>query len=415
MRITKATVERLKAPAGGAAWLWDSELRGFGVRARGERHTYLLRYPAPGRPRASRWITIGHHGATWRPDPVTGKDRPLTAELARGEAIRLLGVLADGRDPAAARDNVRAIPTLQEFGDKRYLPDHADAKKSPRSAREDRRRLEQRIYPQLGKERLDRVTAAHVTRMHNSLRETPFEANRCLAVLSTLFNKAVLWRLLPPNHINPCRGITAFPEPKRKRYLSAEERALMGEALTVFLARGTSPFMKKLRKKGEGASIYAVAALRVLALTGARPDEIVRLRREQLAAVINQKAKTGERAIFASRDVRAIVDELPKVPGNPYVFAGRRRGRHLTATGLSQLWKRLARAAGIPDIRLYDARHTFASVAIQRGRTLEEIGALMGHTRPSTTQRYAHLADDPLRAANEDIAGEIARAMRWRS
>jgi integrase len=410
VKITKRTVEGLKAPKTGEAWLWDSDLRGFGVRARGARRTYLLRYPAPGRPQASRWVTIGHHGAPWRPDPATGNGRELTAELARDEALRLLGVLAGGGDPAQARDNVRGIPTLQVFGDTRYMPDHSDAKNAEKTARNNRRRLKDHIYPLLGKERLDRVTAAHVTRLHNSLKATPFEANRCLSLLSSMFNRAVLWRVLPAAHVNPCRGVAHFPERKRKRYLDAAERPLVGAALAAAEAKGRRP--RSERKKGEGASAYAIAALRVLMLTGARPDEIVRLRRDQLAAVIDQKGKTGERPIFFGKAARAIIDALEVVPGNPYVFVGRRHGSHLTATGVSQLWKRIARAAGLDDVRLYDARHTFASVAIQRGKTLEEIGALLGHKKPETTQRYTHLADDPLRAANEEISDEIAAAFK---
>lgn len=398
----------MRPPKGREAWQWDSEVRGFGVRARGTVRTYVLRYAAPGRPGASRWLTIGTHGRPWRPDPATGHARVLTADLARDEAVRLLGAKIDGRDPAQMREAAASLPTVKVFSE-RYMLEYA-APHKPKSIRMDRHYLDAGILPAMGKERLDQVGATHVTRLHNSMKGTPIAANRCLSLLSHLFTMARVWGVLPPGHPNPCADVRRFPENKRKRYLTAVERPLAGAALAAAEAKGQRP--RKERKKGEGASVYAIAALRVLMLTGARPDEVVRLRRDQLAELVNQKGKTGERAMYFDKHALAIMEALPVVPGNPYVFVSRRHGRHLTAGSLSQLWKRIAVAAGMTDVRLYDVRHTFASVAVQRGLSLPIIGELLGHKRGETTQRYAHLSDEPVRAASDEVAAEIAAALR---
>lgn len=408
-KITKAAVDNMRPPNGREAWLWDAEVRGFGVRARGDVRTYVLRYAAPGRPGASRWLTIGTHGRPWRPDPVTGKDRNLTADLARHEAVRLLGIRIDGRDPAGERELSASLPTFERFSIDRYMLEHSSVHKAAKSSKDDRRMLTKLIHPAFGKERIDRVTGSHVTRLHNAMKDTPFAANRCLSLVSHVFTMARVWGVLPATHANPCLDVRRFPEPKRKRYLSAAERPQIGAALAAAEAKGREP--RKQRKKGEGATAYAIAALRVIMLSGARPDEIVRLRRAQLAELVNQKGKTGERGIYFDKHALAIMEALPPRSGNPFVFVGRRIGRHLTVTALSQLWKRIARGAGIDDVRLYDARHTFASVAVQQGLSLPIIGELLGHKRGETTQRYAHLADNPVRAASDEVSAEIAKAL----
>lgn len=291
------------------------------------------------------------------------------------------------------------MPTLEAFARDRYLPDHSQARKATRSASGDSRMLDLHVVPQIGALQLDRIGPGEITRLHNRLKRTPFAANRVLSLLSHLFTKARAWGVVPPGHVNPCADVVRYPERKRKRYLSAEERTRVGAALAT-----------------STASPVAIAALRVLMLTGARPDEILRLRRDQIAAVIQQIGKTGERPIYFDRFAMEIILVLWPRPwppgGNPFVFPSRNRGRHLTATSLSHVWQALRVRAGVPDVRLYDLRHTFASVAVQQGLGLPIIGELLGHKRGETTARYAHLSDEPVRAASDDVSAEIAKAFK---
>lgn len=422
VKLTKRVVEAASPPERGSAFLWDADLAGFGLRvwkaAKGARRAYVLKY-GTGRRHSSRWLTIGHHLAPYRPDPTTGLGRVLTPELAREEAIRLLGAKYEGRDPADARSVAATIPTLSEFAP-RYLEEHAGPKKAARSAAEDRGYLKRYILPKLGRYQLQRVGPGHVTRFHVSLQDKPTTANRCLALLSHMFSVARRWRVLPPGHPNPCEDVERFKEKKRRRFLSTAELARVGVVMAAADAAAAKP---TFRKKGDLApDIVSIAALRVIMFTGARPSEILTLRHDQLdldQAVVLQHAKSGERAIYLNPPAVEVLRKLPRLTLNPYVFPGhvRRKAegprlpRHLTLWGLEGTWERIRAAAGCPDVRLYDLRHTFASVAAARGQGLYIIGTLLGHVNPETTQRYAHLAADPLRAASEAVATEIAGAL----
>ncbi len=156
-----------------------------------------------------------------------------------------------------------------------------------------------------------------------------------------------------------------------------------------------------------------VAAIRLLALTGARLSEILTLRWDfvdlERACLRLPVSKTGKKVVYLSAPALELLSRLPRVEGNPHVIVGERRGAHLV--NLQKPWRRLRHAAGLDEVRIHDLRHSFASVAAASGQSLIIIGALLGHTQPQTTARYAHLAADPLRAANESVGEKIADAM----
>jgi integrase len=257
---------------------------------------------------------------------------------------------------------------------------------------------------------LDAYGPEHVSDLQAALRSKPITANRCVALLSHMFTKAGAggrrgnWRILPPTYPNPCASAERFPENKRERYLTSDELGRVGAALAV----------------EEEGHPYEVAAIRVLMFTGARPSEILTLRRDHLqlaAGVVIQASKTGPRPIALPPDAVRILKALPSIAGNPHVFADRRRpGRHVTRWMLWQSWKRVRQAAGCADVHAYDVRHTFASVALAGGSSLEFIGGLLGHAKSETTKRYAHLAAAaaPMRKVGAKAAREIAQALSRR-
>jgi integrase len=413
-------VEAFRPPQDGTAFLWDTEVPGFALRvhrtARGEVwRAYVVRFQVNGK---DRWITIGKHGAPWRPDTKTGAPRTLTAELAREEALRCRGTWQAGGDPRVVRGQGRAAgeaparaacPTLEDFS-KRYLDQHSDLHKAYRSAKEDRGLLKRHILPWRGKARLDDVGPGDVAELQASLRETPVTANRAVALVSHMFTMARRWRVVPKSIENPCEDVPRFNEQKRERYLAAEELARLGPALVA--------------EKAE--HLHAVAAILILAFTGARPTEVLELKRELLRLELGHvmvKRKGRWLPIYLPPPAIAILEDTPAVVGNPYVFpskvapearrAGRREPGHVTLTGeVHDVWNRVRKAAGLEDVRLYDLRHTLASVAVNTGYSLEVIGGLLGHTSVTTTARYAHLAAAPVRAAGEKVAAEIAGALR---
>ena len=160
-------------------------------------------------------------------------------------------------------------------------------------------------------------------------------------------------------------------------------------------------------------SPWVIAAIRLLALTGMRRNEILTLRWEHVSeeheSLFLPDSKTGRKAIHLSPPALALLQTIPRLEGNPYVICGERPGRHLV--NLEKPWRRIRAAAKLDDVRLHDLRHSFASVAASGGQSLIVIGKMLGHSQPATTARYAHLADDPVKAASDAVGRHIASAM----
>lgn len=414
-RLTKAIVEALRPPTRGSVYLGDSEVPGFAVRvhagAQGTHRAYLYRYTRRGAARGASklYVTIGEHGQPWT-DPRTGTPGTLTCEVARREALRLRGLRNAGGDPAAAYRAAPApppaaalVPTLREFADT-YMAQHANVHKSYRVALADRGRLSGHILPRFGGVRLDAFGPQHVAELQATLRGVPVAANRCLALLSHMFTMARRWGTLPRGVVNPCTDVERFPERQRDRYLTPDELGRIGRALA----------------EAEAAHPFEVAAIRVLMFTGARPSEVAGLERErlQLAAAVAMVNRKGRwLPLHFSAPAVLVLKGLPATRGNPHVFPDvRRPSRHLTRWQLLGVWNAVRKAAGCEGVHLYDVRHTFASVALADGASLEFIGGLLGHTNPRTTKRYAHLARAaaPIRAAGDKAARGIARALKGR-
>ena len=382
-RISKRAVDAAVA-TGADAYIWDDELSGFGLKVTpAGRKVYLIQYRVGGRTGRTRRVTIGRHGV-------------LTPEQARTEAKRLLGTVAAGRDPAEEKRAVTDRPKLGPVLDQ-FLADHVDTKRKASTAREYRRITGLYIEKTLRRKKIAEIEQSDIEDLHISMKDKPYQANRTLAVLSKFFN----WcehQNFRPQHTNPCRHIERYPEEGRERYLKPAELARLGEALAAAEAN-ESPFV--------------IAAIRLLALTGARLSEILTLRWEDVqfdeACLPLPDSKSGKKEIHLNPPALEVLTPLPRIDGNPYVITGRRKGAHLV--NIQKPWRRIRHAAGLDDVHIHDLRHSFASVAATSGQSLIVIGALLGHTQPQTTSRYAHLAADPLREANDAVGGKIADAM----
>jgi integrase len=257
--------------------------------------------------------------------------------------------------------------------------------------------IERHILPALGRRKLADANRADVQRLHHKLRETPFYANRVLALLSKIFNLAEAWGLRPDG-TNPCRHVTRYKEPARARFVSEVELARLGAVLAQAEHEGTE-------------APAAIAAVRLLVLTGCRLGEILTLRWEHADLERGElrlpESKTGPKTVPLNAPARELLAGLARDQSG-FVIPGRKRGRHLV--NLEKPWCRLRERAGLADVRLHDLRHSFASIGAGGGLSLPVIGALLGHTQAATTKKYAHLADDPLRAASELIGRRIAAA-----
>lgn len=380
-KVTKRAVDDLAKVGDGV--LWDGELTGFGARCRGDGVAYVVRYrQGSGRGAPIKTVTIGRHGAPWTP------------ETARAEAKRVLLSVATGGDPAGDRKAMM----FAQFAE-RYLTDHVATRLKPRSAAEDRRMLQCYVLPTIGRRKLADLGRADVTRLHQSMRQTPYQANRVLSLLSRMLNLAERWGLRPDGS-NPCRHVDKFKERARERFLSAGELARLGEALAQ--AESTATTMPSV-----------IAAIRLLVLTGCRLSEILTLRWEHVdfegAALRLPDSKTGAKIVHLNAPALEVLASIDR-DGSPWVIRGAKAGAPLV--NLEKPWRRIRAKAGLEGVRLHDLRHTHASVAVGLGEGLPMIGKLLGHSQVQTTARYAHLAADPVRAASERVGNAIAAAMQ---
>jgi integrase len=267
-----------------------------------------------------------------------------------------------------------------------------------------RRYLDKRILPELGHMKVADVTRADIAAFHHSLHKMPYEANRCLEVISKMFNLAELWGYRPDGS-NPCTHINKFQEDKRERYLLKEESKNLGGVLTVI-------------KNDKDKNPVAAYCIELLLYTGCRLSEIQTLKWEYVdrenSCLRLPDSKTGARIVYVGKNVMDLLTELENHPdrpeGNPYVLWGAKEGSYIK--DVQKPWRNIRKKAGLGCMRIHDLRHSFASFAVSEGATLPMIGKLLGHTQVQTTARYAHLMADPVREAAGKITQGIAAAMQ---
>jgi integrase len=383
--ITKRAVDAVRVRSVDS-YLWDRELHGFGLKVTPSgSKVYLVQYQLGGRKGRTRRVTIGRHGE-------------LTPTAARAEAKRLLGEIAAGRDPASERDKSKADKSLGVVLDQ-FMAEHVRPKLKPATVEEYQRLVRLYVKPRLQNRAIGELKRPDIAKLHHELSDKPYQANRVLAFLSALFNWAEKHGLRPDGS-NPCRHVEKYREGRRERFLSQSELGRLGDAL-------------REAEENKSCSPWVVAAIRLLALTGMRRNEILTLRWESVSEehsiLMLPDSKTGRKAVHLSPPALALLQAIPRLQGNPYVICGERQGQHLV--NLEKPWRRIRSAARLEDVRLHDLRHSYASVAAMGGQSLIVIGKLLGHSQPATTARYAHLADDPVKAASDAVGRHIASAM----
>ena len=454
--ISKRSVDALRCKKGkDRTFLWDDRLEGFGVVAFPSREkvsgkeipgkkVFVVQFRQNGR---SRRMAIAKHGT-------------LTPDEARGKAKKLLGAVQDGADPIKARRDARAVRTFKELSDE-FQSIYVPTKCKPRTGEEYARLLKLHILPAIGSRRLTDLRRVDLIRLHANMAAHPQAANRCLSLISAIWNWAAR-RDEVALADNPVQGIERNPEQGKERFLSTDELIQLGDALRRAETEGLpwnidemKPTAKHLPKGPKLRRIdpHAVAAIRLLILTGARLREILHAKWEYLncerGIMFLPDSKTGRKPIYLSAAALAVLKDVPRVAGNPYIIPGQSRrpksggAKPLPAprADLKKPWAAVARAAGFYEkvqamdanrkpitgkdgnpqmverctVRLHDLRHSFASIGAGASLGLPIIGKLLGHSQPATTQRYAHLDADPMRRAVDIIGGQIAAALEGKS
>jgi integrase len=356
-------------------------------------------------------LTIGLHGSPW------------TVETARDNARMLRGVIAAGGDPAHERERLKQIPTFEAFA-QRYLAEHAGLMRKGSTAKEYARTVRNHLLPAFGSRQLHAIDAASIRRWHARFSERPYAGNRALALLSAMLAWAMKQQIIPTVP-NPCRHVEKFPEAAREKFLEGDELRRLGAAIREAETDGIPWETSALRSskhtpkrpESQRTKIEAdtAAALRLLVFTGARLREILHLRWEdvdvQRGALFLKHSKSGKKTIQLNAAAARVLATIPRV--GAYVFPGRTSvpGCERPRDNLNHAWHTIRRRAGLPTLRLHDLRHTFASEGVAVGLSLRTVGVLLGHSNASTTQRYAHLGDEPLRRATELIGANIEAAL----
>jgi integrase len=302
----------------------------------------------------------------------------------------------------------------------KFMAEHVVPKRKDQTVKFYRDILERIVKPELGTTKADKLTRQQVGKLHSSLADTPFQANRVLAAVGSMYSFAVRAGVVAEG-TNPARGIDRFKEDRRERFLTSEELVRLGSAIreaetvgvpwTINESGPNAKHLAKSDKRFTKINPFAAAALRLLLFTGCRLREILNLRWEHVDSerglLFLPDSKTGRKTVILNAPALAVLDGLEEV--GPYVVPG--DDPESPRPDLKRPWRVITKRAGLQGVRLHDLRHTYASFGAGGGLGLPIIGRLLGHTQASTTARYAHLDNDPLRRASEAIAGRIAAAL----
>jgi len=378
-KFTDAALKKFPVPGGNDITLWDTAVDGLGMRiTRNESRAFLIDYYT--RAGKRRRYTIGPF-PNWS---VRG---------AREEARKLLRLIDVGGDPLGELQTERAAPDMGDLI-KRFEEEHVDGKR-PHTQYDYKNAIKNHIRPALGRMKVAEVAFEHVNALHRKLTRAgkTTQANRVVAIASKMFSLAVKWKLRTDN---PCKSIERNGEHERKRYLSRNER-------------------RRLMKVIETCEDRQVVEIILLCLfTGCRVGEAMAACWNDIDLTEGTWTKPGSTTKQKTTHVTplsaATVELLRRLRARTngvWVFPSpdSKTGHRVT---IAKRWKEICKAAGIvpgrKGLQIHDLRHSFASHLRSTGHSLELIGELLGHSNPITTKRYAHLYDEPLRAAVEKIA-----------
>jgi integrase len=351
--------------------VWDTVIVGLGARIYPSgRKAFVLSYRVPGQ-RQKRLLTLGGFGSV------------LTIDQARSRARRELVMILDGDDPLIKRN--REPKTLGDL----IAAYQSQISTRKKSGEQDKRRFASSLPSSWRGRRFDSISRAEVSAHHKKIgQRAPYEANRVLALLSSVFNQAedLLGTVPEPGWQNPTVGIKKFPEQKRDRWVRPTELARLARAID------------------QEPNIYVRSALWLCLLTGARKSEILTARWDQVDwdnKLLNlPETKTGRpQSIPLNAPALALIAAIPKLEGNPYLLPGQRTNQHLV--NISKPWLGIRQRAGLPDLRIHDLRRTVGSWMSQSGVDLNRIKDALRHANISTTLTYAHLGQDHVREAME--------------
>lgn len=376
IRLTEKLIKGLPSPDAGNAITYDDLIRGFGIRVtKAGVKSFVLNYVTNGR---ERRYTIGQSPA-W------------SVTAARDKASELKRQIDGGIDPLGIREGERSAVSVKDLWkefEKRHLPNLVD-----RSGSDVKSMFNRYILPKIGNIRLKDLTGADIDDLHKYVTENGghIRANRVLEALRSAINKGIRWGLCEKN---PADGFKRNPEEAKENFLSPTQLEIVFEQLD------------------EMPNKKAANVIRMLILTGARLGEVLNSEWTHFdmekALWIKPSSHTKQKKKHSapiSVEVIALLNSIKQESNSQYLFPSE---KGTPMPDIKKPWAWLQKKANIEGIRIHDLRHTFASLLISEGENLAVIGKLLGHTQHQTTMRYAHIMDNPLRAATGKI-GALTR------
>lgn len=362
--------------------VWDDTVKGFGARRRsGSAVSFFVKTRVKGR---QRRITIGAFGSPWTP------------ETARNEAEVILGKRHQGIDAGVEKKLQRQRGKLLREVLDAYMEECVKSLK-PNTQDCYEVAVRKRLKPALGGKEMNEIGAEDVRKAHKGWMDSPRAANLAVAVLSAAFTWGGDNNYCEKGR-NPCEGLERYPENERERFLTSDEAYRLAKVLAV-------------AQEENWANPYIIAQIWLIIFTGARKNEISTLKWSYVdgwrAGLRLPDSKTGKKTVALSSYGVAVLEKIPRLGNSEYVFPNARGG---ALRSYWKVWNRIRIAAGIPDVRIHDLRHSFGGWAMDVGGTEPVLGRAIGNL--TATRRYAHVKDGPVRQLVEATGGAIARAMK---
>lgn len=373
-KITKRTIEQIM-PVSKETVVYDTEVKGLHLKLYPSgKASFHLYYRTPDR--IERRPKLGQYPA-------------MTPELARSAASEMLLTVMSGKDPKSHKE-LRNHATVSSAV-AAYISRREASAVKPKTLENYRWLYRAYIQPEIGSQKLSSWQREDVAHFHRKLRNTPTTANQAVRLLRSAIQEAIDFGDIPLMQ-NPCVRIKPFPTRKIERYLTEAETERLLDALEHFETAQTAP-------------ITAIAAIRLLFISGCRKNEILTLKWQNISyeekCLQLEDSKTGSKRVPMSDQAIAILRSLESHKCSDYVIAGKHPSKPLQ--GLQKVWERIRGYAGLEDVRLHDLRHNFASQLLSAGHELAVIGRVLGHKSMASTHRYAHLSDHSVRAALSDF------------
>jgi len=400
MKLTKKAIDSFefegkKNPSGAFSKdiRWDDQIPNFGLRIYpSQKKSFVLFYRSDGR---QRFMTLGSYGSE------------LTLDQARTKARIELGKINEGQDPLGDKKKAQQGETMKELC-VHYMEEHAKPHKATWDT--DQGQIDRYVIPFLGNLRVKSISHSDLASLHRKIGETfeatitkdgkeetkvyggKYEANRVVQLISKMFDLARQWGFVDKNHLNPTSDIKYFKEESRDRFVTQKELPKLAEEIDSI------------------DNIYIRNLLWLYLLSGTRKSELMKAKWEDVDFERKEmklpKTKKGKpHYLPLSGPALTILENLPKLANNPFIFCGKKEGQPLV--NIDKQWRKVRAKAGCSDVRLHDLRRTLGSWMAQSGNSLHLIGRVLNHSKPATTAVYSRFSQDNVREALESHGQQV--------